>query len=137
MSEFNSAYPNSTKIFIDGPQGVRVPVREIALENGKSSIRVYDRCGPQEHDVKDGLPKLREKWAGCRKTDACVTQLHYAKKGEITPEMDFIALREVLPADFVRDEVARGRAIIPANINHLVLEPMIIGWNFLVTINSN
>ena len=68
---------------------------------------------------------------------ACVTQLHYARKGEITPEMEFIALREGLPADFVRDEVARGRAIIPANINHLELEPMIIGRNFLVKINAN
>ena len=66
-----------------------------------------------------------------------MTQLHYARKGEITPEMEFIAIREGLPAEFVRDEVARGRAIIPANINHLELEPMIIGRNFLVKINAN
>ena len=66
-----------------------------------------------------------------------MTQLHYARKGEITPEMEFIAMREGLPAEFVRDEVARGRAIIPANINHLELEPMIIGRNFLVKINAN
>ena len=66
-----------------------------------------------------------------------MTQLHYARKGEITPEMEFIAVREGLPAEFVRDEVARGRAIIPANINHLELEPMIIGRNFLVKINAN
>ena len=51
--------------------------------------------------------------------------------------MEFIAIREGLPAEFVRDEVARGRAIIPANINHLELEPMIIGRNFLVKINAN
>src|SRR2546430_9499676 len=51
--------------------------------------------------------------------------------------MEFIAIREGLPADFVRSEVARGRAIIPANINHLELEPMIIGRNFLVKINAN
>ena len=51
-----------------------------------------------------------------------VTELHYARAGEITPEMEFIAIREGLLADFVRDEVARGRAIIPANINHLELE---------------
>ena len=68
---------------------------------------------------------------------ACVTQLHYARQGEITPEMEFVAMREGLPAEFVRDEVARGRAIIPANINHLELEPMIIGRNFLVKINAN
>ena len=112
MSDFSAAYPNSNKILVDGPQGVRVPMRETALESGTSSIRVYDTSGPQGHDVKNGLPKLREKWVGCRKTDACVTQLHYARKGEVTPEMDFIALREGLPADFVRDEVARVRAII-------------------------
>ena len=66
-----------------------------------------------------------------------MTQLHYARKGEITPEMEFIAVREGLPAEFVRDEVARGRAIIPSNIRHLELEPMIIGRNFLVKINAN
>src|SRR5688572_6194968 len=96
------------------------------------------------------------------------TQLHYARKGIITPEMEFIAIREnlgrerssvsddrtdlhfqhhgesfgaripeTITPEFVRDEVARGRAIIPANINHLELEPMIIGRNFLVKINSN
>src|SRR6476660_5523801 len=137
MSDFSTAFPNSTKILVDGAQNVHVPMREIALDNGKSSIRVYDTSGPQGHDVKNGLPKLRAPWVGCRKTDACVTQLHYARKGEITPEMEFIAIREGLPVDFVRDEVARGRAIIPANINHLELEPMIIGRNFLVKSNAN
>ena len=88
MSEFSSAFPNSQKIFIDGPQGVRVPMREIALAGGESPVRVYDTSGPQGHDVKDGLPKLRAPWVGCRKTDGCVTQLHYARKGEITPEME-------------------------------------------------
>jgi len=66
-----------------------------------------------------------------------VTQLHYARKGEITPEMQFIATREGFDAEFVRSEVARGRAIIPANINHPELEPMIIGRHFLVKINAN
>lgn len=94
-----------------------------------------------------------------------VTQMHYARKGIITPEMEYIAIRENLllaqqakddlhlqqhrgesfgaaipkqiTPEFVRDEVARGRAIIPANINHVELEPMIIGRNFLVKINSN
>ena len=66
-----------------------------------------------------------------------VTQLHYARRGEITPEMEFIALREGVAPEFVRDEVARGRAIIPANINHPETEPMIIGRNFLVKINAN
>lgn len=66
-----------------------------------------------------------------------VTQMHYAKKGIITPEMEYIAIRENIDPEFVRDEVARGRAIIPANINHQESEPMIIGRNFHVKINAN
>ncbi len=94
---------------------------------------------------------------------ACVTQMHYARRGIVTPEMEFIAIREnqrceglaesltaqhageafgaALPRrvtpEFVRDEVARGRAIIPANVNHPETEPMILGRNFLVKINCN
>ncbi len=67
----------------------------------------------------------------------CVTQMHYAKKGIITPEMEFIAIREGMDAEFVRSEVALGRAIIPSNINHPESEPMIIGKNFKVKINAN
>src|SRR5436189_499724 len=66
-----------------------------------------------------------------------VTQMHYARRGELTPEMEFIALREGVEPAFVRDEVARGRAIIPASINHPESEPMIIGRKFLVKINAN
>lgn len=66
-----------------------------------------------------------------------VTQLHYAKKGIITPEMEFIAIRENIKPQFIRDEVAKGRAIIPSNINHPEIEPMIIGRNFHVKINAN
>lgn len=66
-----------------------------------------------------------------------VTQMHYAKKGIITPEMEFIAIREHVAPEFVRDEVASGRAIIPSNINHPESEPMIIGRNFHVKINAN
>jgi len=76
-------------------------------------------------------PPLRAK-AGCR-----VTQLHYARRGEITPEMEFVALREGLEPEFVRSEVARGRAIIPANVNHPESEPMAIGRHFLVKVNAN
>src|SRR4029077_17044614 len=139
MSEFSTAFPNSRKIFVEGPEGVRVPMREIALEHGESCLRVYDTSGPQDHDVAIGLPKLRDPWVAPRlasRSDQCLTQLYYARKGEITPEMEFVALREGLPAEFVRDETARGRAIIPANVNHLELEPMIIGRNFLVKINA-
>src|SRR5438874_12227743 len=66
-----------------------------------------------------------------------VTQMHYARCGETTPEMEFVALRENVDPEYVRGEVARGRAIIPANINHPESEPMIIGRKFLVKINAN
>ncbi|KPN97713.1 phosphomethylpyrimidine synthase ThiC [Lysinibacillus sp. ZYM-1] len=66
-----------------------------------------------------------------------VTQLHYARKGIITPEMEFVAIRENMEPDFVRSEIAAGRAIMPSNINHPEAEPMIIGRNFHVKINAN
>jgi phosphomethylpyrimidine synthase len=71
------------------------------------------------------------------KQGANVTQMHYARQGIITPEMEYIAIREQVAPEFVRDEVARGRAIIPSNINHPESEPMIIGRHFLVKINAN
>ncbi|KZM54235.1 phosphomethylpyrimidine synthase ThiC [Aeribacillus pallidus] len=71
------------------------------------------------------------------KKGAVVTQMHYAKKGIITPEMEFVAIRENMDPEFVRQEVAAGRAIIPSNINHPESEPMIIGRNFHVKINAN
>ena len=66
-----------------------------------------------------------------------VTQMHYAKRGIITREMEFVALREHCDPEFVRSEVARGRAIIPNNVNHPESEPMIIGRKFLTKINAN
>lgn len=66
-----------------------------------------------------------------------VTQLHYARKGIITPEMEFVAIRENIDSEFVRSEIAAGRAILPSNINHPEAEPMIIGRNFHVKINAN
>ncbi|MEU2720005.1 phosphomethylpyrimidine synthase ThiC [Streptomyces smyrnaeus] len=66
-----------------------------------------------------------------------VTQLAYAKRGEITAEMEYVALRENLAPEFVRDEIAAGRAVLPANVNHPETEPMIIGKNFLVKVNAN
>ncbi|MFD2371231.1 phosphomethylpyrimidine synthase ThiC [Brevibacillus sp. GCM10020057] len=66
-----------------------------------------------------------------------VTQLHYARRGIVTPEMEFVALREGVSPEFVREEVAQGRAIIPANINHPESEPMIIGRSFHVKVNAN
>ncbi|HEX5565635.1 MAG TPA: phosphomethylpyrimidine synthase ThiC [Streptomyces sp.] len=68
---------------------------------------------------------------------ASVTQLAYARRGEITPEMEFVAVRENRSPQFVRDEIAAGRAVLPANVNHPETEPMIIGKNFLVKVNAN
>src|SRR5579864_4127310 len=160
--DFARAFPGSRKVFVEGDAGVRVPMREIALGAGEPPLCVYDTSGPRGVDVHAGLPELRRPWilgrgdveprgastptAGGRarprgtlsaRSGAAPTQLRYARRGQITPEMAFIAVREGLPAEFVRSEVARGRAIIPANINHPELEPMIIGRNFLVKINAN
>jgi phosphomethylpyrimidine synthase len=135
--DYSTAFPNSRKVHIDGPQGVRVPMREVAVDGGEPPVRVYDTSGPQGIDVREGLPKLRRPWIDARGRSAVVTQLHYARRGIVTPEMDFIALREGVDAELVRSEVARGRAIIPANINHPELEPMVIGRRFLVKINAN
>ncbi len=79
-----------------------------------------------------GRPKVRRAKPGQN-----VSQMHYARKGIITEEMEYIAIREGMEPEFVRDEVARGRAVIPSNINHPELEPMILGRNFLVKINAN
>jgi phosphomethylpyrimidine synthase len=159
----NETHPNSRKIHV-GPY--KVPVREITLSGGEPPMQVYDSSGPQGHDVREGLPPMRREWIAGRgdaqsvprtyipdskrraelpktlfrsvlRGHDNVTQLHYARKGIVTPEMEFIATREGFDAEFVRSEVARGRAIIPANINHPELEPMIIGRNFLVKINAN
>lgn len=100
-----------------------------ALDNGFT-----DENDPRiHHHVFPGLKRkpLRAK------NGKNVTQLHYAKKGIITPEMEFIAIRENMKPEFVCDEVAKGRAIIPSNINHPESEPMIIGRNFHVKINAN
>jgi phosphomethylpyrimidine synthase len=66
-----------------------------------------------------------------------VTQLHYARRGVVTPEMRFAALREGVDPELVRDEIASGRAILPANINHPESEPMLVGRRFLVKVNAN
>src|SRR6266850_2377010 len=66
-----------------------------------------------------------------------VTQLHYARRGIVTPEMEFAALREGVEPELVRSEIARGRAILPNNVNHPESEPMLIGRPFLVKINAN
>ncbi|HXS97061.1 MAG TPA: phosphomethylpyrimidine synthase ThiC [Candidatus Limnocylindrales bacterium] len=80
---------------------------------------------------------MRSEWIEKRKNDKVRTQMHYARQGVITEEMEFIALREKIAAELVRSEVARGRMIIPANVNHPNLEPMCIGVASSCKINSN
>ncbi len=82
------------------------------------------------------LPPIRSEWVR-KRTGPIVTQMHYARQGIITEEMEFVAKRENLPPELVRDEVARGRMIIPANIRHVELEPMAIGIAAKCKINSN
>ncbi|MGP3917223.1 phosphomethylpyrimidine synthase ThiC [Nonomuraea sp. 10N515B] len=121
---------------------LRVPMRQVRLSNG-STVTLYDTSGPHtdpaiETDVRRGLPRLREHWVRDRRAAGQpVTQVGCARKGLITREMEFVAVREGLDAEFVRQEVAAGRAIIPANVNHSESEPMIIGRHFLVKINAN
>ena len=161
---------------------VKVGMKEILqhptkLPDGTSienpPIPVYDTSGPYSDDnynidLDNGLHKLRAKWIANRETkfkDNC-TQMHLAKKGIITPEMEYVAIREnilldriandeeyaklmnqqdgdyfrehnLITPDIVRKEVAEGRAVIPVNKNHPESEPMIIGRNFLVKVNTN
>jgi phosphomethylpyrimidine synthase len=139
--------PASEKVYIEA-DGLRVPVRRIHLSGGEPAFDVYDTSGPQGIDPHLGLPKLRKAWIDARiAKDASNplpggdtgnrSQMHYARRGIITQEMRYVALRENMAPEFVRDEIARGRAILPANINHPETEPMIIGTNFLVKINAN
>ncbi|PPJ20001.1 phosphomethylpyrimidine synthase [Nocardia nova] len=119
---------------------LRIPVRRINLTNGEH-FDVYDTSGPYTDDsatidLEAGLPKLRDSW-----TEPDVpgprTQLAWARAGAITAEMRYIAAREGVSPELVRDEVAAGRAVIPANHNHPECEPMIIGKKFAVKINAN
>ncbi|SEH50329.1 hydroxymethylpyrimidine synthase [Mycolicibacterium rutilum] len=120
---------------LDGVPGAKVPFRRVNLSNGEH-LDLYDTSGPYtdstaHFDLHAGLPPrpgvVRERG----------TQLQRARAGEITAEMAFIAAREGVPAELVRDEVARGRAVIPANHNHPESEPMIIGKAFAVKVNAN
>ncbi len=130
--------PATRRVHVDA-DGLSVPFREVCLHDGNEPVRLYDTSGPQGHPVADGLPELRAPWTQRRRDtgNRNFSQMHWARAGEITEEMRFVAARENVSAEFVRDEIASGRAIIPANINHPELEPMIIGRNFLVKINAN
>jgi phosphomethylpyrimidine synthase len=115
LPPLSESFPRSQKIEV-GTE-LKVPMREIALHGGEPPLRVYDTTGPQGCDPRHGLPKRRSEWVERREKrgDQNFSQMHYARKGMITEEMQFVALREGLDPNFIRDEVARGRAIIPAN----------------------
>jgi phosphomethylpyrimidine synthase len=154
-------------IRIDIRSGLEAPRAAWIAERGDTE----DLGGPSSRFGVERLtdPKLTELRFNLHRSPrraragATVTQLHYARRGIVTPEMEYIAIREnqraelisdmlkrqhpgqsfgaglpsLITPEFVRSEVARGRAIIPANINHPETEPMIIGRNFLVKINAN
>ena len=155
------------KAKIDIKNGL-VPLRNKWIEDRKDTEQLKGpssafgkkrKTDPSLEDMRFNLKRNPKKAIAGKN----VSQMHYAKKGIITPEMEFIAIREnqrregisddlqtqhpgenhgaqipqKITAEFVRDEVAKGRAIIPANINHPETEPMIIGRNFLVKINAN
>jgi len=133
-------FPASERILVKDSTGeIQVPMRRIQVSGGEPPLDVYDTFGPRGVDPHQGLPRLRQPWIDRRvaRGDQNFSQMHYARLGEITEEMRFVALREGVSPELVRDEVARGRAIIPANRMHPESEPMIIGRNFLVKINSN
>jgi phosphomethylpyrimidine synthase len=117
---------------------MKVPFRELPVTTGET-LRIYDTSGPQGFSPEQGLPPRRDAWIAARRKrgDTNFSQLHYARKGVITEEMQFIAIREDVSPEFVRSEIAEGRAIIPANICHPEIEPMIIGRNFKVKVNAN
>jgi phosphomethylpyrimidine synthase len=138
-----------TRVTTDITRGLE-PVRAGWIAE-RGDVAPYE--GRPIHAVDDGYKDDARREAGLRNLDAVftgrgerrplratgrpVTQLHYARQGLITPEMEYVAIREGCTPEHVRDEIARGRAILPANVNHPESEPMIIGRNFLVKINAN
>jgi len=129
-------YDTSGPQGVDVRQGLPTPRLPWILERDveRQAPRLPDSLIPGEEEAPLIPESLRRPVYRGR---GPVTQLHYARRGEITPEMEFVAIREGMEPEFVRSEVARGRAIIPANINHPEIEPMIIGRGFAVKINAN
>ncbi|HCU51729.1 MAG TPA: phosphomethylpyrimidine synthase, partial [Micromonosporaceae bacterium] len=116
------------KVYV-GP--LNVPFAEVDLADDNPPVRLYDTSGPSNFDNPQRLAWLADR------ADGPVTQLALARQGVITREMEFVAIREGVSAEMVRDEIAAGRAVLPANINHPEVEPMIIGKAFLVKVNAN
>ena len=168
-TDLKITYPNSEKVYLTGEihPSVKVGMRMVSqmptvtvkdgkrIETPNPQIYIYDTSGPYgdsaiDIDLNKGLPHLRKAWIEERanKDPQNVCQMYYAKKGIVTPEMEYVAIRENMNChqlgieshitpEFVCSEVAAGRAVIPANINHPESEPMIIGRNFLTKINAN
>lgn len=183
-SGYGKYFPHSKKVYRSGSrEDIRVPFRRVELghlrrEDGSLNynkpIDLYDTSGSwTDSNQTDGLSALRAEWIlererGRRNDSDARTQINCARQGEITPEMEYVAIRENLlleegiqshnrtapnhqhPGDgrgasiptritpeFVRSELAAGRAVMPLNINHPESEPMIIGRNFRVKINAN
>jgi phosphomethylpyrimidine synthase len=137
-----SAFPRSHKAWHERTHAgstLRVPFRRVHLTNGEQ-VDLYDTSGPSA-DARAGLPQPRAEWIARRlasgQDDGNRSQMHYARRGIVTEEMAYAAAREGVEPEFVRSELARGRAILPANIKHPELEPMVIGRHFLVKINAN
>lgn len=144
LPSFEQCFPKSTKehsevIHEETGHVLKVPFRRVSLSGDEGHFDTYDTSGPQNINPRIGLPKLRKEWVDRRQKmgPPRFTQMYYAKQGIITEEMLYCAAREKLDPEFVRSEVARGRAIIPSNKKHLELEPMIVGRNFLVKVNAN
>jgi phosphomethylpyrimidine synthase len=166
-SDFESAFPGSRKVYVDGPgvrvpmreitlSGGEPPLR-VYDSSGPHGHDVREGLPPLRREwiaargeVAEGPraitsgsaerpmpPALDARMKTALRGTGAVTQLRYARQGVVTPEMEFIAIREGFDPEFVRSEIARGRAIVPANINHPELEPMIIGRHFAVKINAN
>ena len=172
----SKTFGGSKKIYLEGStSNIRVPMREILQTDSlvgekkqkNKPLFVYDTSGPYtdpeiEIDIEAGIPKSRNKWLLHREENS--TQMSLARKGIITEEMEYIAIREnqnleenskikeghfhkgenfganipdFYTPEFVREEIARGRAVIPANIKHPEIEPMIIGRNFKTKVNAN
>ncbi|MEU7751535.1 phosphomethylpyrimidine synthase ThiC [Micromonospora sp. NPDC049101] len=140
------------KVYVEGSRpDVRVPFAEVGLTGDLPPVRLYDTSGPGS-DPSVGLPALRGPWIAERGDVAPVrgagtplagvdgrrpTQLAYARAGVVTPEMEFVAIRENVDPELVRAEIAAGRAVLPLNVNHPECEPAIIGKAFLVKVNAN
>ena len=161
LNGYKVNYPNSEKIYKQIDE-LKIPYRAITIsdsDGGDRQFHVYDTTGPYTDPSYDinldtGLPKSRHEWIQNRENEFeldnrfndNVTQLTYAKNGIITKEMEYVAAREnsfysnkeaLITPDFVRKEIESGRAIIPCNIKHPELEPMIIGKKFLTKVNAN